>query len=264
MEKLMADRRTIETAPLPTRSGGRAPRARTSAADIAFSISRAISEHRLQPGAKLIERSIAEMFGVSRTIVREALIQLGRDGLVVLKPGSGAYVSTPSIAEAQQLFAVRRMLETEIMRALVPIARPLHLRRLRAHVREEQAAIRRGDVAARTRLLADFHVEIARCLGNKVLEGLLFTIVTRSSLILLVYQTTHAARHSCDEHTHIIEAIAGGDVDAAVGEMLDHLRNVEQGVLLDARAPSIDLQEALLGKGARPAKAQARAGGEAK
>ena len=72
-----------------------------------------IVEHRLQPGAKLAEQKLADHFGVSRTLVRQALFQLAQNRLIKLEPARGAFVAAPSVEEAQQVFAVRRMLETE-------------------------------------------------------------------------------------------------------------------------------------------------------
>ena len=72
---------------------------------IVESVTTAIVERRLLPGTKLAEQQIADIFGVSRTVVRQALNQLSRDHLVVLEPARGAFVATPSVDEARQVFA---------------------------------------------------------------------------------------------------------------------------------------------------------------
>ena len=64
---------------------------------IVDSITAAIVERRLMPGTKLSEQKIADIFKVSRTLVRQALNQLSRDRLVVLEPARGAFVATPSV-----------------------------------------------------------------------------------------------------------------------------------------------------------------------
>ena len=115
---------------------------------------------------------------------------------------------------------------------------------LRAHLRDEQAAVQRTDVSGRTRLLADFHVVIATMLGNQVLAELLSDLVTRSSLIALMYQSSHSAEHSFDEHVAIVEALARRDAKAAVRLMEEHLHNVERNLQLDPRIP--DLAAALM------------------
>jgi DNA-binding GntR family transcriptional regulator len=67
-------------------------------------VTAAVIERRLMPGTRLAEQSMAEIFGVSRTIVRQALNQLSRDRLVTLEPARGASVATPSAEEARQVF----------------------------------------------------------------------------------------------------------------------------------------------------------------
>ena len=108
----------------------------------------------------------------------------------------------------------------------------------------EREAVARTDVSGRTRLLADFHVVIATMLGNQVLADLLSDLVTRSSLIALMYQSAHSAEHSFDEHVAIVEALARRDAKAAVRLMEEHLHNVERNLRLDPRIP--DLEAALL------------------
>src|SRR5438270_7642311 len=71
---------------------------------IVESVTAAIVERRLMPGTKLAEQKIADIFKVSRTIVRQALNQLSRDKLVTLEPARGARVAEPSVEEARQVF----------------------------------------------------------------------------------------------------------------------------------------------------------------
>jgi DNA-binding GntR family transcriptional regulator len=98
----------------------------TSTDQIVLALTRAIVEHRLQPGTKLVEQKLADHFGVSRTLVRQALFQLSQKRLVTLEPARGAFVASPSVDEARQVFAVRRMLEAELTRAFVRAATPAH------------------------------------------------------------------------------------------------------------------------------------------
>ena len=158
----------------------------TSTDQIVLALTGAIVEHRLQPGAKLAEQKLADHFGVSRTIVRQALNQLSREHLVVLEPARGASVAMPSIEEARQVFEVRAMIESAMVRQLCAQITDIQIAQLRAHLRNEQEAVRRTDVPGRTRLLADFHVLLARLLGNEVLAQLLADLLSRSSLISLM------------------------------------------------------------------------------
>ena len=114
---------------------------------------------------------------------------------------------------------------------------------LRQHLKAEREAVARTDVTGRTRLLADFHVVLARQLGNEVLAQLLSDLLNRSSLISLMYQSAHSAEHSQQEHAEIVDALAARDARAAVRLMTRHLGSVERNLRLDPRMP--DLQAVL-------------------
>ncbi len=210
---------------------------------IADSITEAIVERRLMPGTKLAEQGIADIFKVSRTLVRQALNQLSRDHLVTLEPGRGAFVAQPGVDEARQVFEVRRMLEAALVRRLCASITDMQVNELRAHLKAELDAVRRTDVPGRTRLLADFHAVLARMAGNDVLAGLLADLLSRSSLIALMYQSSHSAEHSQQEHVDLVDAIERRDSRAAVRLMEQHLFHVENNLRLNPRGP--DLQSVL-------------------
>lgn len=215
----------------------------SSTARIVEAVTTAIVERRLMPGTKLAEQQIADIFGVSRTVVRQALNQLSRDHLVTLEPARGAFVAQPSVEEARQVFEVRSMVESAMVRQLCARITDAQIAELRRHLRDENEAVRRTDVSGRTRLLADFHVVLARMLGNEVLAQLLSDLLSRSSLISLMYQSSHSAEHSQDEHVQIVDALERRDARAAVRLMEHHLSNVERNLRLDPRLP--DLASAL-------------------
>ena len=212
---------------------------------IVAALTRAIVEHRLQPGAKLTEQTLAGHFDVSRTLVRQALFQLSQRRLVTLEPARGAFVASPSAEEARQVFAVRRMLEVELTRAFVSAATPAHIDALRDHVAREQAAVQRQDVEGRTELLGDFHVLMAELLGNHVLADVLQDLLARCAIATLMYQSSHAAHDSSAEHAALVECFAAGNVTRAVKLMREHLDHVEAGLKLDQPVPTHDVKSAL-------------------
>ncbi|WP_353233513.1 GntR family transcriptional regulator [Diaphorobacter ruginosibacter] len=212
---------------------------------IAESLTRAIVEHKLLPGTKLGEQKLADHFSVSRTLVRQALFQLSQNRLVTLEPARGAFVSTPSVAEAKQVFAVRLMLETAMTRAFVQQVTPAQIKSLKAHIQSEKKAMDRNDVGRRTQLLGDFHVVMAELMGNAVLAQMLGDLISRCALITLMYQSTSAAEHSHDEHEAIVTALARKDEEGAVRLMREHLQHVEEGLAFDRDMPSSDLSMAL-------------------
>ena len=212
---------------------------------IVESLTRAIVEHRLLPGTKLAEQKLADHFGVSRTLVRQALFQLSQNRLIRLEPARGAFVAAPSVTEARQVFAVRRMLESEMTRAFIQEVTPAKIKALREHVAREKAAVDQGDAPGRTELLGDFHVRMAELMGNEVLAQMLGELISRCALITLMYQSASAAEHSHEEHGEIVKALAARDTELAVQLMHEHLSHVEASLTFDRKLPTSDLSMAL-------------------
>ncbi|MEY4725422.1 MAG: hypothetical protein RLZ36_49 [Pseudomonadota bacterium] len=217
----------------------------TATRSIVDALTKAIVEHRLHPGTKLAEQKLADHFGVSRTLIRQALFQLVQKRLIRMEPARGAFVATPSSDEARQVFAVRRIIEIEMTRNFVRNVTPAQIKALKEHVAEEKAAVSRGDVPGRTDLLGDFHVRMAELMGNQVLAQILSELISRCALITLMYQSTNAAEHSAEEHSEILKAIIAKDEKLAVKLMDEHLTNVEEGLALDRKVPSNDIAMAL-------------------
>ncbi len=203
---------------------------------IVDAITNAIVERRLMPGTKLAETQIGDIFRVSRTVVRQALNRLSRDGLVRLEPARGAFVAQPSSEEARQVFEARALIEAGLIKALCARITPAQVSELRQHLHDEQQAVARTDVPGRTRLLADFHVVLARMLGNEVLAQQLAELLARSSLVALMMQSSHSAEHSHAEHVAIVDALDKRDARAAVRLMESHLTHVERNLRLNPRA----------------------------
>ncbi|WP_280154711.1 GntR family transcriptional regulator [Piscinibacter sp. XHJ-5] len=235
--------RNIVDLPRPRRRGAASASDSGATERIVESITTAIVERRLMPGTKLAEQKIADIFQVSRTLVRQALNRLSRDKLVTLEPARGARVAEPSVEEARQVFEVRHMLESAMIRRLAATITREQVAELREHLGAERASVSQVDVSGRTRLLADFHAVLARMLGNDTLAEMLQELLSRCSLIALMYQSSHSAEHSFEEHVAIVDALEKRDARAAQRLMEDHLLHVERNLQLDPRVP--DLESAL-------------------
>jgi DNA-binding GntR family transcriptional regulator len=210
---------------------------------IVDSITNAIADRRLMPGTKLSEQKIGDIFEVSRTVVRQAFNQLSRDRLVVLEPARGAFVATPTAEEARDVFEVRGILETAVTRQLCAVITDAQIRQLRAHLAQERAALNNAEIPGRTRLLGDFHLVLARMLGNQVLVQMLSELLTRSSLIALMRQSSQSAEESHDEHVAIVDAFERRDVKTAVRLVDKHLGNVQRNLNMDPQR--VDLADIL-------------------
>jgi DNA-binding GntR family transcriptional regulator len=189
---------------------------------IAERVVRSILDRKLRPGERLGEKELADVFGVSRTLVREALMQLQARGFVEVRSRMGWYVVEPSFEEARETYAARRVIEPGLLR---DAGRPLQsaIKSLRQHVAEEREAITRSNAGTRSVLLAEFHVCLAECLGNRFLTSMMLDLSARTTLVSALYQSQTEAQHSNDDHAAIVDAMEEGDMTKAEQLMRDHI-----------------------------------------
>jgi len=223
------NQRILSTTTVPSRS---------SAPQIAAHVVDAILSGRIAPGQRLGEQELADVFGVSRTLVREAMARLSARGMVEVSSRRGWFVVQPSRADATEAFSARIAIETGMLNSL---ARPLtrtKLARLKAHYKAEQAAIKAPDAGNRSYLLGDFHVCLADCVSGPLLADILRDLTARTTLVATVFQSTHDAELSCSEHVAIVAALERGDAAGAAELMRAHIGAV--AAALGAPAPQVD------------------------
>lgn len=212
---------------------------------IASEIMDQVSSGILKPGDKLPpENILADNFGVSRNVVREAIARLRSDGVIHTKPGRGACVlplserasfrvEAPQPEETQRftsLYELRGLLEIDAAGIAARRRSDDDLAALRASLQEFEGC----KVFDEARLEADatFHRRIGAATGNEYLE----TIITYLSGRLK--DSTRAARssnsdidlieHTIAEHRAIYDAVAAGDEKAARKAMADHIRGAAE------------------------------------
>lgn len=175
----------------------------------------------LQPGEHLVEAELAKHLGVSRQPVREALHRLQAEGWVDLRPGQGAFVRVPTGAEADQLLAVRSLLETESARLAARAATPEQIARLRELMREGVDAARTDDVERLVALNASLHAFVTDMSGNAVLAELI-SLVDRRMRWYYTPIARHRGSEAWSEHGDLIDALAAHDEDRASEVMRSH------------------------------------------
>ncbi len=213
---------------------------------IAQALSLAIHEHRIAPGTKLGEDELAEIYGVSRTVVRASLQSLSHLKLVDIRRNKGAKVASPSLTEAHEVFEARELLEPRTARSAAKLATPSDIASLERHINEEHAALDAADPGRALYLSGLFHTEIARIANQSTIAGFIETLVARSSLIIALYWRRESAL--CEKHAHqaLVRALADHDEEQAEALMRSHLVDLHSALDLrerNVRAPS--LKEAL-------------------
>jgi DNA-binding GntR family transcriptional regulator len=202
----------------------------------------AILEHRLQPGTKLVEERLADIFNVSRARIREVLARLAHEQIVELFPQRGAFVARPTIEQALDVFEARRLIEPAVLRRLVETLTPEKLAKLRQHQELEMDARRRDDKRAVIRLSGEFHSLAASLAGNSALARSMRELSVLTCLMIFLYDAPTATSCRADEHSDIIDAIAKRDAPRAERLMLEHLDHIEGSMKLESGDEQVDLE----------------------
>ena len=183
-----------------------------------------IESGALSPGARLEERPLSERFGVPKTPIREALIQLSTIGLVELRQRRGAIVTVLSVDQVISMFEV--MTELETMAAKLAASRmsaPDRAELEKIHRRSE-TCISTEDFEKYDAINKEFHELIYRGSCNDYLETSVKDVRSRLR-VYRKYPFTKAGRirQSFADHEQIVEAISKGDAEVAGAAMRDHI-----------------------------------------
>lgn len=199
------------------------------------SITTALLQGRLRPGAQLVERDLAAAFGCTRGALRKVLARLGFEGKLVLAANRGAFVPSPSEEDIRQVYRARQIVEAGIVAALCGALSAAHKRRLRAHVRSEEKALRSGAIEESVRLAGQFHVLLTELAGGTELLGLVGQLVAKTELYKALFDPSKGSACSADEHARIIDVLDAGDLPAALAAMREHLSELEERVVGQVR-----------------------------
>lgn len=193
----------------------------------------------LEPGQALVEARLSSDLGISRSPIREALRQLGHDGLVITTPNSGTIVSPVNTFEIDQIFEIRDLLETclvahaAIVRTDDEVSATSHL------VERMPAAAAAGDIRQFADLDVAFHRQLwAMAKRPRVMEVLIpVSDQTRRFLSLssrqLQSESTETLGASYREHLEMLNAIDAGDVERSVAATRRHMSSSRRRILHD-------------------------------
>ena len=201
----------------------------------------AILAQHLLPGTKLPEDELAKIFGVSRTVVRRALLRLSHSHIIESQPNRGAFVASPSIKQAREIFAARRIIEAAIVREAVVCASKKDLEDLRMLVHEEQDLFKNDKRGSGIRLSGDFHLKLAVASQNSTLLEFMKVLIPQTSLIIAQYEKPGYTNCSHEEHFALHDVIASGDVERAAALMDEHLLHIQDKLNLEDSADKNDL-----------------------
>jgi DNA-binding GntR family transcriptional regulator len=198
-----------------------------SKALVAAEIRSRITAGRLPLGARISDKKLAAELNVSRTPVREALVQLQSDGLVVMRPQSGTFVFDLTVQEVRDICATRAILETGAIRLAADAGSADAMARLGLLVGRAAIALDDGDLELCDELDCQFHEGIVAASGNGYLVRAYSGISDRLRALRhrLPRERDRMAR-AIAQHRRIIDLWAAGRLDQATTEIGSHVLNV--------------------------------------
>jgi DNA-binding GntR family transcriptional regulator len=203
-------------------------------ADIATRLRLAILNGYFDPGARLPEESLARTMGVSRGPIREALVQLEREGLIVIRRNRGAFVAQLAREDLDEVYTLRVAIERLAVQRAVQRATDDSIANMQSVVDEIATRMRHGITAQEAAELdLQFHDLIYLAAHHRRLYETWTTLRPQIHILLLNRNVAHEDFRELvvSSHQAILDAIRARDEDAAIEVTLDHLRGSYERVV---------------------------------
>lgn len=186
----------------------------------------AITRGRFAPGAHLSDRALCQMFGVSRTVVREAVRQLEAEGLIEIRPHRGSFVKSMSSEEAAQIYDLRGVLEALAARSFAVKATADEIEELKEVYGQLCAAPDAEEGADILAIKQRFYEILLRGARNEYVTAMLNQILNRNTLLRATsLSDPERLPSTIEELSHLLDAIERRDPDAAWAASLEHVKS---------------------------------------
>jgi len=185
---------------------------------------KAIVIGRLEPGSLHSEQTIAARLGLSRTPIREALLQLAGEGLIVFLPNRGAQIVDLDATHLAQVLQFRAAIEGCGASRMAANPNPKRIAKLEAELKRQRAILRGGERLQWVDANTDFHTLLAEASENRLMIEAFGPLASHTKR--LGYRMNHRTQRmqeSLDEHSAIVDAIRRGDIDRARTMAEEHL-----------------------------------------
>ncbi|MEA5455878.1 GntR family transcriptional regulator [Sinomonas sp. JGH33] len=188
------------------------------------SLRAAIIAGTLEEGTLYSAPALGAAFGVSATPVREAMMDLAREGLVETVKNKGFRVTRMSDRELDEITEIRLLIEPPVVGGIAGAIPPSGYPVLRALADTIVAAAREGDLAAYLAADRDFHAEVLRYGGNGQLVDLATSLRMKTRMYgLKSLSESHRLADSAEEHHELLDLLEAGDGEAALALMRRHI-----------------------------------------
>lgn len=197
---------------------------RTAANQVVAELRQKILSGELPAGAHLRQEAVAEMFGLSRIPVREALQRLDAEGWVTFAPHRGAFVSGLSTDEMTELFELRSLLEPHLLTQAVPRFQADSFAALQAAAAEFERVLSKGDRAAWSSANRAFHRQLYAPARRPRTAALVQGLDERVEAYVGAHLALEGiAPRAIIEHRRLVAAVEVRDTQRAVQILRDHL-----------------------------------------
>jgi len=195
--------------------------------DVTFeTLRKAIISGDIKPGERLMEVSLAEQMGVSRTPVREAIRRLEAEGLVTMVPRKGTHVSELSSKDIIDVLEVRGALDKLATSLAAKRVQPQQIRALESIHRQFISCVEKGNMEGAIRKDIEFHDAIYAASGNSRLIGVLSSLKEHVYRFRVIYlRDLNIAEHVEQEHQQILDALKEHNEELAAKLSEQHIRN---------------------------------------
>jgi DNA-binding GntR family transcriptional regulator len=183
------------------------------------------------PGTYLNVASITEVLGIGRTPVHQAVRRLTHDGMIEIMPRKGMIVKPVSLHEVMDVTEARALNEPYCVRLAAKNASAKDILGLERILKRASKAAKAGNTEEQMLADRDFHCEISRIAGNKILADILKNLHERSLRFWFI--SLHDSNHRDDvtnEHAAIVAAIKKHNPDAAEKAMRQHIDSFRQNI----------------------------------
>jgi DNA-binding GntR family transcriptional regulator len=191
----------------------------------------AIVRGEIAPNAHLVESDISSSFSMSRGAVRNALIRLEQEGLIVREPHRGARVRQVSDHEAVEILQARAVLEGLAVRLTAERIDEAGAERLQNHLALRRELLDAGDLLGASDANAELHAALLELSGHTtaqhLIRGLSAQMVRYQYRTILIPGRPAASQA---EHAAIVEAVVARDPERAEEAMRRHLFNVAEAL----------------------------------
>ena len=196
-----------------------------------MTLRKAILTEKLRPGERLMENTIAQKLGVSRTPVREAIRMLGDEGLVDLIPRRGSQVAQISLQELKDVLEIRKSLEVLATERACEIMDEEEMYALRRAEERFDTAVRGCDPTELAEADVAFHDVIYTAAGNRRLLSILSNLREQMYRFRLEYlKQPDTLANLVEEHRAIVSAVERRDAEAAKALIIAHIDNQKTGI----------------------------------